>query len=225
MEIANKFILIIVRSRFVKFKNYKACSLAKMDNTMVKEEFTALFRGNALPKDLKSLLDFQLSENIPSYYSNAIFLINEDPGLIADFSNEQEFVDAFIPFAEADSNGSVYAFWIKEAVDGKLEEAPIVVFGDEGGIFLVASNLSELLQIAAYDVEPIIFEDEFSFPDREILEDEAEYDATEFNKEYLDWLRTEAKLKPILTIDAVDSIVAKAQSSFGAKLQDFVEKF
>ncbi|MHC5311035.1 SMI1/KNR4 family protein [Myroides sp. LJL116] len=196
-----------------------------MNNTMVKEEFTALFKGYSIPKDLKSLLEFQLSETIPSYYSNAIYLIDEDPELIESFSNETEFVNSFIPFAEADSNGSVYAFWIKDSNEKNLDQMPIVVFGDEGGVFPVASNLKELLQIAAYDVEPSIFEDEFSFSDREILEEEGEYVATEFNKEYLDWLRNDAKLKPILIIDDVDVIVNRANDTFSKELNSFLDKF
>lgn len=192
---------------------------------MVKQEFTALFKGYNIPKELKSLLELQLSESILSYYSNAIYLSFDETSLIESFSSDEEFVSSFVPFAKANSTGSIYAFWInnKEKVD--LNNSPIVVFGDEGGVFVVASNLKELLQIAAYDIEPVVYEDEFYFQDKEVLEEEGEFDAAEFNSEYLEWLRNDAKLKPVLTIDDVDLIVEEAQKTYQSELENFLNKF
>lgn len=192
---------------------------------MVKEEFTALFKGYKIPSEIKSLLEFQTLETIPSYYSNAIYLIEEDPEIIESISEEEDFVNSFIPFAEANTTGSIYAFWVQNKEVKTLEDCPIVVFGDEGGVFVVSKNVKELLQISAYDVEPVVYMDEFYFPDKEELMEEGEYDAAEFNKEFLDWIRTDAKLKPILTIDAVDDVIANAQDQFGDSLEQFVNKF
>ena len=192
---------------------------------MVKQEFTALFKGYKIPKELKSLLEFQVSENIPSYYSNAIFLMTEETSLIENYSTDEAFLKSFIPFAEANSSGSIYAFWIENNDTEDLTNAPIVAFGDEGGIFVVASNIQELLQIAAYDVEAVVYEDEFYFPDKEVLEEDGEFTAAEFNMEYLDWLRSDAKLKPILTIEGVDEIVEKAQTTYQEKLEQYSKRF
>lgn len=192
---------------------------------MVKEEFTALFKGYKVPNEIKSLLEFQTSENIPSYYSNAIYLIDEDPGIIESVSDNEDFVNSFIPFAEANSTGSIYAFWVQNKEVKTLDDCPIVVFGDEGGAFVVSKNVKELLQISAYDVEPVVYMDEFYFSDKEELIEEGEYDAAEFNKEYLDWLRTDAKLKPILTVEAIDDVIAVAQDQYGDALEQFVNKF
>lgn len=191
---------------------------------MVKQEFTALFKGYKIPKELKSLLEFQVSENIPSYYSNAIYLMTEETSLIENYSTDEEFLKAFIPFAEANSSGSIYAFWIQNKEED-LAKAPIVVFGDEGGIFVVARNIQELLQIAAYDVEAVVYEDEFYFQDKEALEEDGEFTAADFNMEYLDWLRSDAKLKPILTIDDVDTIVDEAQAIYQENLEQYVKRF
>ncbi|WP_353160558.1 cell wall assembly protein [Myroides odoratus] len=196
-----------------------------MNSTMVKQEFTALFKGYKIPKELKSLLEFQVSENIPSYYSNAIYLMTEETPLIESFSTEEEFLKAFIPFAEANSSGSVYAFWINNTEVDDLTQAPIVAFGDEGGVFVVAKNIQELLQIAAYDVEAVVFEDEFYFQDKEVLEEEGEFNPAEFCTEYLDWLRTDAKLKPILTIEGVDAVVDHAQTTYQEKLEQYIKRF
>ncbi|GAQ14226.1 MULTISPECIES: cell wall assembly protein [Myroides] len=196
-----------------------------MNITMVKEEFTALFKGYKVPNEIKSLLEFQTSENIPSYYSNAIYLIDEDPGIIESISEEEEFVNSFVPFAEANSTGSIFAFWVQDKAVKSLDNCPIVVFGDEGGVFIVAKNIKELLQISAYDVEAVVFMEEFYFPDKEELIEEGEFDAAEFNKEFLDWLRTDAKLKPILTIEAIDEVIANAQDQFADELEQFIAKF
>jgi len=199
-------------------------SKAKMNSTMVKQEFTALFKGYKIPKELKSLLEFQVSENIPSYYSNAIYLMTEETSLIENYSTDEAFLKAFIPFAEANSSGSIYAFWIQNSEED-LAKAPIVVFGDEGGIFVVAQNIQELLQIAAYDVEAVVYEDEFYFQDKEALEEDGEFTAADFNMEYLDWLRSDAKLKPILTIDDVDALVDEAQANYQENLEQYVKRF
>lgn len=196
-----------------------------MTNAMLKEEFTALFRGYKIPKDLKSLFDFQVSEGIPSFYSNTLYLIDEDPEIIQDFSDDTNFVDSFIPFGEADTNGSYYAFWIRDKNNSSLENAPIVVFGGDGGIFVVAKNIKDLLLIASYDVEPIIDVDEISFPDKEVLEEDGEFTATEFNKEYLDWLRNEVKLKPIVVIADLDQLLEDAQNQYGSELVEFAKSF
>ncbi|MGG5505206.1 MULTISPECIES: cell wall assembly protein [unclassified Myroides] len=196
-----------------------------MNSTMVKQEFTALFKGYKIPKELKSLLEFQVSENIPSYYSNAIYLMTEETSLIENYSADEAFLKAFIPFAEANSSGSIYAFWIENTEITDLSNAPVVAFGDEGGIFVVARNIQELLQIAAYDVEAVVYENEFYFQDKEVLEEEGEFTAAEFNMEYLDWLRTEAKLKPVLTIDDVDAIVDQAQEVHQEKLEQYIKRF
>ncbi|MCC9041396.1 cell wall assembly protein [Myroides sp. M-43] len=192
---------------------------------MVKEEFTELFKGYKVPSEIKSLLEFQVLETIPSYYSNAIYLIDEEVGILESISEEDDFINSFIPFAEANSTGSVYAFWIQNKEIKSLEDCPIVVFGDEGGVFVVSKNVKELLQISAYDVEPVVFMDEFYFQDKEELIEEAEFEAAEFNKEYLDWLRTEAKLKPILTIEAIDDIISSAQQQYAKDLAEFISRF
>ncbi|MGG5600075.1 MULTISPECIES: cell wall assembly protein [unclassified Myroides] len=195
-----------------------------MNSTMVKQEFTALFKGYKIPKELKSLLEFQVSENIPSYYSNTIYLMTEETSLVESFSTDEEFLNSFIPFAEANSTGSIYAFWIQNQEED-LAKMPIVVFGDEGGIFVVAQNIQELLQVAAYDVEAVVYEDEFYFQDKEALEEDGEFTAAEFHTEYLDWLRSDAKLKPILTIDDVDAIVEEAQALYQEKLEQYCKRF
>lgn len=192
---------------------------------MVKEEFTALFKGYKVPKDLVSLFEFQESDQITSYYSNAIRLLEEESEVVEELSGDEGFVKAFIPFAEADAQGGVYAFWIKDQSQKSLDDMPIVVFAEDGWVYPITSSLKELLQIAAYDVEPALYEDFYGFEDRELLEEDGEFVATEFNKEFLEWLRNDAKLKPLLTFDAVDEVVENAKAKHSEELDEFLNKY
>lgn len=191
---------------------------------MKTKEFISMFKGYNVPKELTSLFELQKSENVPSYYSNGLYLLEEESDILESFSTNEEFLQSFLPFAEANNSGSIYAFWIKDKSVKNLSECPIVVFGDEGGAYVVAANFNVLLQIAAYDVEAFVDAEEFFFSDKDILEEDGEFDATEFNKEYIVWLRNEAKLKPLLTIDGVDEVVAAAEDENGQDLADFLAK-
>jgi hypothetical protein len=89
---------------------------------------------------------FQLMEfNTPDVFS---YLADDSPELAA------AFADRLIIFATANGTGSMYALW---RVDdrGSLATLPVVVLGDEGGMFLVARNLLELFQLLALDVEVV----------------------------------------------------------------------
>ncbi|MEU5303462.1 hypothetical protein [Streptomyces noursei] len=68
-----------------------------------------------------------------------------DTSGIDTWSKDPEFLDRFRSFAVANASESRYALW---RVDDRADLAtlPVVVFGDEGGIGLVARNLRELFQ-------------------------------------------------------------------------------
>jgi hypothetical protein len=66
------------------------------------------------------------------------------------WSDDPEFLDAFLPFAYANSSGSLYALWrVDDRVD--LAALPVVVFGDEGGIHVTARSLQDLFRQLACD--------------------------------------------------------------------------
>ncbi|GAA2091863.1 hypothetical protein [Actinomadura alba] len=61
------------------------------------------------------------------------------------WSEDPEFLDNLLAFANANKSGSIYVLWrIDHRAD--LATLPVVVFGDEGGIGVVARNLRELFQ-------------------------------------------------------------------------------
>ncbi|MCL2849161.1 MAG: hypothetical protein FWE61_03820 [Micrococcales bacterium] len=56
------------------------------------------------------------------------------------------------PFAQANGSGSLYALW-DDGTGADPEDWPVIVFGDEGGVYLVAAHLRNLLQLLALDTE------------------------------------------------------------------------
>ncbi|WP_051877089.1 hypothetical protein [Streptomyces natalensis] len=80
------------------------------------------------------------------YYANGFELVEFGrPSGAETYSDEQEFIDSFVCFARANRSGSDYAFWrVDHGAD--LATSPVVVFGDEGGICVVAGNLRDLFR-------------------------------------------------------------------------------
>jgi hypothetical protein len=89
------------------------------------------------------------------------------------WSDDPDFVSAFIPFAQATPSGSSYAFWrYDDRAD--LATLPVVFVGDEGDLHVVARDVRELLQLLAIDSE---------FLDPDSVEEHSEG-----HEQYLAWL-------------------------------------
>ena len=114
-------------------------------------EYNDNFLDYEIPKILSDLLAFQVENNCFRMYSKGFGLRYEN------FHNffTEKFNKTFIPFATTNSSGSTYGFWINN--DSKrLIDFPIVLFGDEGGINLIAENIFILLSNLTLDMEPEI---------------------------------------------------------------------
>ncbi|MFM9371192.1 hypothetical protein [Streptomyces sp. Da 82-17] len=103
------------------------------------------------------------------------------------WSADPAFLDRFRVFGQANGSGSLYAIW---RVDDRedLADLPIVAFGDEGGVHLVAATLRDLLQLLACDRCVYVFHDGISFSGEE--EDAADGRGSgEARELYLAWLK------------------------------------
>ncbi|WP_258018022.1 hypothetical protein [Streptomyces noursei] len=88
----------------------------------------------------------ELQRRVPAFSLGLDYLGSfGDTSGIDTWSKDPEFLDRFRSFAVVNASGSRYALW---RVDDRSDLAtlPVVVFGDEGGIGLVARNLRELFQ-------------------------------------------------------------------------------
>ena len=113
------------------------------------EKFALLFDRQELGPAFQYLLYFQ---TIAPNYSQEFHLYQCDKTALKTFSDDAEFLHHLLPFANANGTGSIYCFW-DEGVGKKLDEMPVVVLGDEGGLHIVTENILKLMQILTLDSE------------------------------------------------------------------------
>jgi hypothetical protein len=136
-------------------------------------------------------------------------------GLEAGWSRDPEFLARLIPFAQANGTGSIYALWRVDDRDD-LASLPVVVFGDEGGEYVVARDLRELLRLLAYDCEISVDHHRAYFYRGE---DERHSDGHE---QYVAWLERKFGLAPVTDVDAV---VTAAQAEFQERFTSWLHPF
>ncbi|MDX3230841.1 hypothetical protein [Streptomyces sp. ME19-01-6] len=145
------------------------------------------------------------------------------------WSDDPEFLDSFLSFAAANATGSIYAIW---RVDDRanLADLPVVVFGDEGGIAVVARNLRELFQQLACDKALYVgdydagFDDEDDEDDRDDRDDRdaEEQSAYDRHPEYLAWLEQHFGLAPA---EDPNALVVAAEKELAARFANWVGRF
>jgi hypothetical protein len=172
---------------------------------MTIEEYAKVFVGCPVPSMLIDLLMFEHIHELEDQYSDGFSLITNSDFRWTVWPAAVEFSKNLIPFAQADSWGSIYAFWYqKEYTD--LSDAPIVVFGSDGHYYVVANNLLELLQLLSFDVEPIVDDDGIYF-----YKDEENYEPSPHSRKYKKWLREHFQLSTISSNFEAEMLVEAAQ--------------
>ena len=174
---------------------------------MTIKECSQNFMGYPVPTILVNLLAFETDNAINDYYSESFELIVDDKYELKILSKESTFLDQLFPFAQADNNGSFYAFWLTKGQD--LNTAPIVVFGSDGGYHVVANNLLSLLRLLSLDVEPIVDEDGVYYN-----KDEENYEPSPYSRKFKKWLREYYFLSPISTNFVAEQLVEEAQDLY-----------
>lgn len=174
---------------------------------MTIKECSQNFMGYPVPTILVDLLAFEADNTIDNYYSESFELIVDDKYSLKIFSKESTFLDQLFPFAQADNNGSFYAFWLRKGQD--LNTAPIVVFGSDGGYHVVANNLLSLLRLLSLDVEPMVDEDGVYY-----YKDEENYEPSPYSRKFKKWLREYYFLSPISTNFVAEQLVEEAQDLY-----------
>jgi hypothetical protein len=173
------------------------------------KEFKENWGLTAIPTELEKLIYFQT--NISSYenYSDGFGVLIDNKSGLKSWSENDLFLDKLFPFAQANGSGSFYAIWN----DGKtktINEMPIVVFGDEGGVHIVAENILQLLHLLTFDTEITVSHEEIYF-----YKDEDDYEESEDLNEFLKWLKEDFGLDQIQkTSDIISSAQAKYKHEF-----------
>lgn len=219
-----------IRKGLSKWKNFDAKGRRiEMDGTLIpmldERKYAKNFGKHGLPAVLAKLVVFQ-NDVGGEFYAEGFCLQVDDKSLFKGFcapngkpvaskANEKKFLEALLPIGAATGTGSVYASW-NDGKAKKVEDMPIVVFGDEGGVHLVAENLEGLLAIVAGDVEPMVGWDRVSYyklPDHEARPEIGAYRT---------WLAENVGIK---TVPKPDAIVKKAEKRYGAAFKKWMKSF
>ncbi len=177
-------------------------------------EYLKNFAGHSIPEDVLSLWSFEQVRQ--GCYSQGFELIPNDKSALSTWSEEPAFLERLVPIGQADGTGSIYAFWLPDATSA-LENAPIVIFGSEGGVHIVADSFRDLLRILTFDVEPMADFDNVSY-----YKDPEDHVPSEENADYIAWVRENFDIEPI---SDADQIVETARSKWGEAFKSWARQF
>lgn len=177
-----------------------------------RDAFETNFNGHGMPAELEKLRDFEEGAD-GRYFSDGFELTVDGKGGLASWSEDAVFSRGLIPFAQANGSGSFYALWANGSAPSEM---PVIAFGDEGGVFVVAENVRGLLQLLTFDAEPMI-DDEVTF-----YKDADDHKPSPAHDDYLVWLNETYGLDPI---DDATPIVESAQRKHGEAFAAWLRQY
>lgn len=176
------------------------------------KEFQQNFGTRYPPKEFVYLHAFQ--KEMPEYAQGFYLLVDNKSGLKS-WSEDTAFLDPLMPFAQANGSGSFYALW-DEGTGKELNEMPVIVFGDEGGIHVVAENILQLMRLLTYDTE--IYVDHTST----YFYKDGEEEESEYGDSYRAWLKEHFRQDPI---DDPARIIETAQKKYKSSFDNWIKPF
>ena len=181
---------------------------------MTLEDFKKNF-NNQITNELA--LFFEINEELGfENYSQGFGLYEDDKSGISSWSEDEDFLDKLMPFAQANGSGSMYVLWNNDS-NKSLNELPVIVFGDEGGYHIVAKNIFEFMQLLTFDTEISVDHEEAYF-----YKDEEDYEESENLPEYKVWLKENFNLDPV---EETESILENAQKAYKAEFDKWISQY
>ena len=179
------------------------------------EDFSAQFGSNGIPEDLKKLYDFEGEFGYENFSESFCLNVIDKTG-IKTWSENPEFIGSFIEFAVANGSGSSYGYWLSST---DTEKCPIVVFGDEGGIYIVAENTRQFIHLLTFDTEISVYEKAYFY------RDDDDYEPSDYKDEFVEWVQENFNLEGLKTNEQTDEIINKAKEKYQESLDDFLGKY
>jgi hypothetical protein len=180
------------------------------------ESFKKNLNLETLPRELEALIRFDTEQAQSGYFSESFELMIDNKSGIATWCNNPEFLNKLYPFAQANGSGSIYAIW-DDGAGKALNEMPVVVFGDEGGVHPVAENFTAFLQLLTYDVEISVSHERVYF-----YKDEESYEESTERPLYLQWLKENFNLDPVTD---TKPILETAQLKYKQRFDEWMNSF
>ena len=188
------------------------------NNTMknsITPEIQAVFGKYQIPNALQLLYAFEAEHGTESY-SECFYLKTSTEYNLDNWCESKEFMNAFLEFATANGSGSSYAYWL---IDDNLENCPIVVFGDEGGLHAIANSTPEFMQLLTLNVEISVDWDSAYF-----YKDDEYYNESDYKEEFAAFVQEIFNLPTLETNEETETIINKAKSIHGENLKGFAKK-
>ena len=156
-----------------------------------------------LPEAMRALIDFQCRTGYESYCCG--FGVDlQDGTVFRSWTDNEALVEDLFCIGQANRCGSMYAFWRAEPAQ-PMHLQPIVVFGDEGGAWVVARTLDEFLRVLSFDGEPEISDEGVAYARDE--------EASENQSLYAEFMAARG-LDMITEADELERIVQQAQAAY-----------
>jgi hypothetical protein len=184
---------------------------------MDKEDFKKILGVKELPDELENLILF--ASNLPdsNYYSAGFEICGEGKtGLQYGWCDKEDFLNKLIAFATANGSGSIYAIWINDN-EKPLSQLPIAVFGDEGGVHIVAENILQLFHLLTFDVEISVDADNAFFH-----KDKNTYQKSKYLDNYLEWIKEKYHLEPVTESEKIIKI---AQEKYKETFENWFKQY
>ena len=169
-----------------------------------------------IPVELEKLIYFQ--NNISSFenYVQGFGVLIDNKWGLKSWSEDEDFLTRLFPFAQANGTGSFYTIW-NDGSNKPLNQMPIVVFGDEGGVHVVAENILQLLHLLTYDTEIMVDFDEAYF----YKDEEDDYQSEDLDR-YLEWIKADYKLNKI---EVPNELIKNAQEKYKENFDGWFQQY
>lgn len=197
-----------------------ACQPASTPSAQTAPAATALPESQAKREAVSSKAtwaDFKIFAEQHKDFAAEVWPIDDQPSSRSSWSDMSEFTHGFLAFANADGTGSEFAFW---RVSEDLNDCPVVVFGSEGEIALVARNFEDWLRVVSYGEELLLGND----PDRASMVAPEEKNHPAQQAAFVSWLR-ERGIAPATDTDTVNALIGTAEAQWQTRLQSFLARF
>ena len=201
-----------------------------------KEKLLACFTPDELTPKFRALLDLYFEENIIPCVACELHPAYGGDGLQHTFTTAELHArnkHRFVVLGQATHTGSEYLL-LRPETPCPVDEWPVVVSGDEGGVAVLAQNLDDWLRFLTLNAQPYVSEEwehdatTGTFIDKgvsfEIAVAQEEDEETEDNAAYTAWLSATFGLLPITSPEQAEiEVIGPARQHYQAEVDHLIK--